>query len=100
MSPPHHPFVLLVASGGCGVSSLQPIDARCGGPQNRIVLFAAERRRRRAKSIDEFAIAGPELFDRKIGAEQAPLGAKDRNGLGDNFGDMGGIVAVNERAKS
>src|SRR3984885_9421670 len=48
---------------------------------------------------DEIVIIGPQLFDWKIGTEHAALGSEDCHGIGDDPGDVGGIVAMNERTE-
>src|ERR1700726_132696 len=76
----------------------EPIDPHCRVAHDRI---AMTRVGFRGVEIgrDEIAIAGPQLLDRKIRAEQAAIGSEDINRFGNDSGDMGGIVAMDERAE-
>src|ERR1700730_18154615 len=49
--------------------------------------------------VDEIAIAGPQLLDRKIRTEQAAVGSEDRHRLGNDTGDVRSVIAMDERAK-
>ena len=50
--------------------------------------------------IHQFAIGRPELFDRKVRAEQTAFGAEQRNRIVEDLGDVRWIVSMNECAKS
>src|SRR5690348_17359277 len=76
------------------------IDAHRGRAKNRVALLGAKRGRSRAMGVHQFTVRGPEFFDREIRAEQATLGAEDRDRINKDFSDMRGIVAMDEGAEA
>ena len=55
---------------------------------------------RLAVSIDQVAIAGPQLLNQKIGAEDTALGAKYIDRLLHDIFDAGGVIPLHEGAET
>ena len=68
--------------------------------QDRLLFLSGELAHGIAIGLDERAIRGPKLFDRKVRSEQTPTGAENADGLADHMSDVPGIVAMEEGAES
>src|SRR5690606_2721104 len=68
--------------------------------EDRPLLLGAEIADSATVGLHQARIVGPELLDRKVGAEEAALGAEERDGVVQKAFHVGRIIAVNEGAKA